>query len=76
VAAQGIGIAEAAVNEALQYARERKQFGMPIGDQPLMKNLLSRMVVSLEGSRALLYRVSALVDRNPRSRPARARRDP
>jgi alkylation response protein AidB-like acyl-CoA dehydrogenase len=69
VAAQGIGIAEAAVAESIRYSRERKQFGMPIGDQPLMKNLLSRMVLSLEGSRALLYRVSALVDRNTATGP-------
>ncbi|HKC50811.1 MAG TPA: acyl-CoA dehydrogenase family protein [Myxococcota bacterium] len=62
VAAQGIGIAEAAVEEAVRYSRERKQFGMPIGDQPLMKNMLSRMIVALEGSRALLYRVSTLID--------------
>jgi alkylation response protein AidB-like acyl-CoA dehydrogenase len=75
VAAQGVGIAEAAVVEAISYSRERKQFGMPIGDQPLMKNLLSRMVVSLEGSRALLYRVSALVDRNTAIRGACARED-
>ncbi len=73
VAAQGVGIAEAAVAEAIAYARERKQFGMPIGDQPLMKSLLSRMVVSLEGSRALLYRVSALVDRNTAIHAALAR---
>ncbi|MFI5316605.1 MAG: acyl-CoA dehydrogenase family protein [Myxococcota bacterium] len=62
VAAQGIGIAEAAVEEAVKYSRERKQFGMPIGDQPLMKNLLSRMIVALEGGRALLYRVCTLID--------------
>jgi hypothetical protein len=73
VAAQGVGIAEAAVVEAIRYSRERKQFGMPIGDQPLMKNLLSRMVVSLEGSRALLYRVSGLVDRNTSIQAALAR---
>lgn len=73
VAAQGVGIAEAAVVEAIRYSRERKQFGMPIGDQPLMKSLLSRMVVSLEGSRALLYRVSALVDRNTAIQAALAR---
>jgi len=73
VAAQGVGIAEAAVVEAIRYSRERKQFGMPIGDQPLMKNLLSRMVVSLEGSRALLYRVSGLVDRNASIKEALAR---
>ena len=62
VAAQGIGIAEAAVEEAVRYSRERKQFGMAIGDQPLMKNMLSRMIVALEGGRALLYRVSTLID--------------
>src|SRR5262245_25942837 len=64
VAAQGVGIAEAAVTKAIEYARERKQFGTAIGEQPLMKNLLSRLVVALEGSRALLYRVAGLVDRN------------
>ncbi|MEE9609233.1 MAG: acyl-CoA dehydrogenase family protein [Myxococcota bacterium] len=64
VGAQGIGIAEAALDAALSYARERKQFGIPIGDQPLMKNILARMIVALEGSRALLYRTCVLVDRN------------
>jgi alkylation response protein AidB-like acyl-CoA dehydrogenase len=64
VAAQGIGIAEAALQEALDYAKQRKQFGIPIGDQPLMKTMLSRMILSLEGARALLYRCCALVDRN------------
>ncbi len=64
VAAQGIGIAEAALHEAIQYAKQRKQFGVPIAQQPLMKNLLSRMVRELEGSRALLYRCVLLLDRN------------
>ena len=64
VAAQAIGIAEAAVDEAVRYSRERVQFGVPIGDQPLMKNMLSKMVLKLEGSRALLYRCACLIDRN------------
>lgn len=64
VAAQGIGIAEAAMEEAIRYSKERKQFGVAIGDQPLMKSLLSRMVRDLEGSRALLYRCLLLLDRN------------
>ena len=64
VAAQGIGIAEAALSAALRYAQERKQFGQTIGDQPLMKNMLSRMVLGVEGSRALLYRCCAVVDRS------------
>ena len=64
VAAQGIGIAEAALSTALGYARDRVQFGKPIAEQPLMKDKLAGMVLSLEASRALLYRTSALVDRN------------
>ncbi len=64
VAAQGIGIAEAALHAAVGYARERRQFGAPIFEQPLMKNILARMVLALEGSRALLYRTCVLVDRN------------
>ncbi|MCG8592585.1 MAG: acyl-CoA dehydrogenase family protein [Proteobacteria bacterium] len=64
VAAQGIGVAEAALKSALEYARERKQFGIPIADQPLMKNILSRMTIDVEGSRALLYRACRLLDIN------------
>jgi alkylation response protein AidB-like acyl-CoA dehydrogenase len=73
VAAQGVGIAEAALDCAVRYARERRQFGGPIADQPLMKNLLARMVTALEGSRALLYRTCALVDRNRSLEAALAR---
>ncbi len=73
VAAQGIGIAEAALSAAIQYSRARKQFGIPIGDQPLMKNILARMMLSLEGSRALLYRTCALIDRNRSIRALLAR---
>jgi alkylation response protein AidB-like acyl-CoA dehydrogenase len=64
VAAQGIGIAEAALDCAVRYARERRQFGASIADQPLMKNRLARLVTAFEGSRALLYRTCGLVDRN------------
>jgi alkylation response protein AidB-like acyl-CoA dehydrogenase len=64
VAAQAIGIAEAALSTALAYARERVQFDSPIFEQPLMKDKLARMTLSLEGSRALLYRACSLVDRN------------
>jgi alkylation response protein AidB-like acyl-CoA dehydrogenase len=64
VAAQGIGVAEAALNVALDYAKQRVQFGQPIAAQPLMKDRLARMTLELEGSRALLYRACALVDQN------------
>jgi len=64
VAAQGVGIAEASLAEALRYAREREQFGRPIGDQPLMKSMLTRMTLAVEASRALLYRTCRYLDRN------------
>ena len=64
VAAQGVGVAEAALNVAIDYAKQRVQFGKPIGDQPLMRDRLARMTLELEGSRALLYRACALVDQN------------
>jgi alkylation response protein AidB-like acyl-CoA dehydrogenase len=73
VAAQGIGIAEAAMAVALQYARDRVQFGQPIADQPLMKNRLAKMTLELEGSRALLYRACSLVDQNRAIEAALAR---
>ena len=75
VAAQGIGIAEAALQTALQYARDRVQFGVPIAEQPLMKDRLAEMTIELEGSRALLYRACALVDQNHAIEKALARID-
>jgi len=66
VAAQGIGIAEAALSTALEYAKQREQFGAPIINQPLMKNMLARMTLSLEASRAILYRACALVEKTMR----------
>ena len=73
VAAQGVGIAEAALKVALQYARDRVQFGKPIAEQPLMKDRLAKMTLALEGSRALLYRACALVDQNNAIEKALAR---
>jgi alkylation response protein AidB-like acyl-CoA dehydrogenase len=64
VAAQGVGIAEAALDVAIRYARARVQFDQPISEQPLMKDRLARMTLELEGSRALLYRACALTDQN------------
>ena len=73
VAAQGIGVAEAALNVALRYAKERVQFGQPIAEMPLMKDRLAKMTLELEGSRALLYRACALADQNHAIEKALAR---
>jgi alkylation response protein AidB-like acyl-CoA dehydrogenase len=64
VAAQALGLSEAAFQDALHYARERRQFGTPIAELPLVRAMLARMKVNLEAARALLYRTYGLLDRN------------
>ncbi len=55
VASQGLGIAEAAYAEAVDYAAQRKQFGKVINTMPSVANLLIDMRVSIEAHRSLLY---------------------
>ena len=55
VAAQALGIAEGAYQEARAYAQERVQFGRKIGEFPAIEELLSGMQLSLHSSRAMLY---------------------
>jgi hypothetical protein len=62
VAAQGLGIAEAAYREADRYARERIQFGKPIRALPAVGRLLLSMKVDLEATRALLAEAGRWVD--------------
>ena len=64
VAAQAVGLSQAAFDAALAYARTRKQFGIPIGEQPLVRTLLAKMAVNIEASRALLYRTLVVSDWN------------
>jgi alkylation response protein AidB-like acyl-CoA dehydrogenase len=62
VAAQGIGIAEAAYQQARGYAADRVQFGAPILHQPPVKAMLAIMLASIQAARALLYRTCAMMD--------------
>ena len=62
IAAQSVGISEAAYREALQYAKERQQFGKPIINFPAVAEILSLMKAKLDASRALLYACSRFVD--------------
>jgi hypothetical protein len=62
IAAQSVGISEAAYREALQYAKERKQFGKSIIEFPAVYEMLSVMKAKLDGSRTLLYATSRFVD--------------
>jgi alkylation response protein AidB-like acyl-CoA dehydrogenase len=62
VAAQALGLAEAALCDAMEYARQREQFGKPVAQQPLVQSMLAKMVVNTEAARALLYRAFELYD--------------
>jgi butyryl-CoA dehydrogenase len=58
IAAQALGIAEACLYEATEYAKTRVQFGRPIGKFQAIQNKLAEMAVGIEASRALLYRAA------------------
>ncbi len=62
VGAQSVGLSQAAYDEAVAYARERKQFGKAIIEFPAVYEMLSVMKSKLEASRALLYETARFVD--------------
>lgn len=62
IAAQSVGLSQAAYNEALAYARDRKQFGKAIIEFPAVFEMLSLMKAKLDASRSLLYETSRFVD--------------
>ncbi len=55
IAAQALGIAQGAYEEALKYARERKQFDQPIASFQGVQFMLADMAVRIEASRLLVY---------------------
>jgi 3-(methylthio)propanoyl-CoA dehydrogenase len=62
VAAQAVGIAEAAFREAVKYARSRQQFKKPIIRFSAIYEMLTVMKTNIEASRTLLYETARLVD--------------
>ena len=62
VASQAIGIAQGALDEAVKYAKERKQFGKPIAKFQAIQFMLADMETKLEASRLLTYQAAYLKD--------------
>ncbi len=62
VAGQAIGIAQAAYDEALKYAKARVQFKQPIIEFPQVYDMLARMKAQIQVARAITYEASRLVD--------------
>jgi alkylation response protein AidB-like acyl-CoA dehydrogenase len=62
IAAQALGIAQGAFDVALEYSKERQQFGKPISYFEGLQFLLADMAMEIEGARLLVYRAASLVD--------------
>ena len=65
VAAAAIGIAQASLDASLGYAKDRVQFGRPIAEFQMVQGMLADMAIQIEAARALLYKVTALIDSDP-----------
>jgi alkylation response protein AidB-like acyl-CoA dehydrogenase len=62
VAAQAVGIAQGALDKAVAYAQERKQFGRPISSFQGLQFMLADMATQVEAARALTYAAARAVD--------------
>ncbi len=62
VAAQSVGISEAAYREAIKYAGERTQFGRPVIQFPAVYEMIRNMEVRVRAMRSLLYETARFVD--------------
>ena len=67
IAAQHLGAARRALDDTLDYVKERKQFGRPIGTFQALRHRLADLATEVECTRLLVYDVAAKVDANPGS---------
>jgi alkylation response protein AidB-like acyl-CoA dehydrogenase len=65
-AARGVGVAQAAYECAVKYARERSQFGQPIGNFQVIRHKLAHMAVEIEAARQLAYFAASQKDTGKR----------
>lgn len=62
VGAQGVGVAQGAINEAIKFAKQRIQFGQPVTSFQAVQHMLADMQTQTEAARALVYSVARFVD--------------
>ncbi|MBO8472798.1 MAG: acyl-CoA dehydrogenase family protein [Bacteroidetes bacterium] len=62
IAAQSVGLSQAAYNEAVAYAKDRRQFGKAIIEFPAVYDMLASIKAKLDAGRALLYQTARYVD--------------
>jgi alkylation response protein AidB-like acyl-CoA dehydrogenase len=60
--AMAVGLAQGALDYAVEYAQQRVQFGMPLSNLQAVRFMLADMSIQVEAARALLYRTTAIMD--------------
>ena len=70
IAAQAVGIARAALEASVAYARERKSFGVPIGQHQMIQWMLADMATAVDAARLLTWRAATRKDRGQPYRTA------
>ncbi len=63
IAAQSVGVAQAALDEAVKYAKKRKQFGQPISNFQGLRWMIADMATEIEAARQLMLSAAAMKDR-------------
>ena len=66
IGAQAVGIAQGALEMAVDYAQQRVQFDHPIITQPVVQDMLAEMAIQTEAARALVYAAARMVDSGAR----------
>ena len=66
IGAQGVGVAQGALEAAVAYAKEREQFEKKIISFQAVQHMLADMAIQVEAARALVYAVARYIDSNPR----------
>ncbi len=66
IGAMSVGIARAAFEESLAYAKQRQQFGKPIGKFQAIRWMLADMATEIDAARLLVYRAAYMEDQNQR----------
>jgi len=62
VGAQAVGIAQGALEAAVEYTEQRNQYGHPLSALPVVQDILAEMAIQVEAARALVYAVARTVD--------------
>ena len=71
-AAESVGVAERAMTMAVEYAKERKQFGRAIGTYQAVSHACAQMLLEVEGARSAVYWAAWALDHEPETAPLAA----